>query len=125
MGQWLKLHQNNSFVNPMQRPLLCEKSGTMLLRSSSRSYIRQADKYCKFKILCYIFTAFKQRYGVIVLPLQFSQFSWVKHTVRQVKQVCRNWMLCFCVDPYYYILLYLMMLVICLYTGSYIIDRNC
>ena len=29
--QWINLHQNNSSVNWMQLPLLCEKSGATLL----------------------------------------------------------------------------------------------
>ena len=31
MVQWMNLHWNNSFVNQMQLPLLCEKSGAILL----------------------------------------------------------------------------------------------
>ena len=31
MVEWMNLHQNNSFVNWMPLPLLCEKSGAMLL----------------------------------------------------------------------------------------------
>ena len=31
MVQWMNLHRNNSFVNQTQSPLLCEKSGAILL----------------------------------------------------------------------------------------------
>ena len=31
MAQWMNLHQNNSFVNWMRLPLLCEKFGAILL----------------------------------------------------------------------------------------------
>ena len=31
MVQWMNLHWNNSFVNWTRLPLLCEKSGTILL----------------------------------------------------------------------------------------------
>ena len=31
MAQWMNLHRNNSFVNWTQLPLLCEKSGAILL----------------------------------------------------------------------------------------------
>ena len=37
MAQWMNLHQNNSFVNQTQLPLLCEKSP-----SASGSYGRPA-----------------------------------------------------------------------------------
>ena len=31
MAQWMNLHRNNNFVNQMRLPLLCEKSGAILL----------------------------------------------------------------------------------------------
>ena len=31
MAQWINLHRNNGFVNGMRLPLLCEKSGAILL----------------------------------------------------------------------------------------------
>ena len=31
MVQWINLNRNNSFVNRMRLPLLCEKSGAILL----------------------------------------------------------------------------------------------
>ena len=31
MAQWINLHLNNSFVNGTRLPLLCEKSGAILL----------------------------------------------------------------------------------------------
>ena len=31
MAQWINVLQNNSFVNPTQLPLLCEKTGTLAI----------------------------------------------------------------------------------------------
>ena len=31
MAQWINLHRNNIFVNRIRLPLLCEKSGAILL----------------------------------------------------------------------------------------------
>ena len=31
MAQWINLNQNNSFINQAPLPLLCEKSGAILL----------------------------------------------------------------------------------------------
>ena len=31
MAQWININRNNSFVNRMRLPLLCEKSGAILL----------------------------------------------------------------------------------------------
>ena len=31
MAQWINLHRNNSFLNRTRLPLLCEKSGAILL----------------------------------------------------------------------------------------------
>ena len=42
MVQWIDLHRNNSFVNRTQLPMLCEKSGVMLLVASG-FYDRQAS----------------------------------------------------------------------------------
>ena len=54
MAQWMNLHQSNSFVNQMQLPLLCEKSGAILLVLVGLISVRQAgpDKtLVKFEIL--------------------------------------------------------------------------
>ena len=42
MVQWINLHRNNNFVNQMGLPLLCEKSGAMLLVLRQAS--RQSDE---------------------------------------------------------------------------------
>ena len=46
MVQWMNLHLNNSFVNWTQLPLLCEKSGPILLvlvgLMAGRQAVRQA-----------------------------------------------------------------------------------
>ena len=31
MAQWINVHQNSSFVNPIQLPLLCEKTAAITL----------------------------------------------------------------------------------------------
>ena len=41
MAQWMNLHWNNSFENQAQLPLLCEKSGAILLWSYGRPAVRQ------------------------------------------------------------------------------------
>ena len=42
MAQWKKLHRNNGLVNWMRLPLLCEKSGTILLVLMGLTAGRQA-----------------------------------------------------------------------------------
>ena len=42
MMQWMNLHQNNSFVNWMRLPLLCEKSGAILLLLVGLTVVWQA-----------------------------------------------------------------------------------
>ena len=73
MMQWMNLHRNNSFINRTRLPLLCEKSGTILLvlvgLMAGRLAVRQASsqmkyweisKFLKFSTDCTIgiFTAF-------------------------------------------------------------------
>ena len=48
MTQWMNLHWNNSFVNRIQLPLLCEKSGAVFLVLMGLTAGRkgqQSDKY--------------------------------------------------------------------------------
>ena len=44
MAQWINLHRNNSFVNGMRLPLLCEKSGAILLVLVGLTAAWQADR---------------------------------------------------------------------------------
>ena len=44
MAQWINLNRNSSFVNRMQLPLLCEKSGAILLVLVGVTAGRQAGK---------------------------------------------------------------------------------
>ena len=44
MVQWINLNRNNSFVNRMWLPLLCEKSGAILLVLVGLTVGRQADQ---------------------------------------------------------------------------------
>ena len=53
MAQWMNLHQNNIFVNRMQLPLLCEKSGAILLvlvglMAGRQAIRRNADRFENF-----------------------------------------------------------------------------
>ena len=43
MAKWINFHRNNSFVNQMQLPLLCEKSGAIATLNDSGSYSRQVQ----------------------------------------------------------------------------------
>ena len=76
MGQCMNLHLNSSFVNRMRLPLLCEKSGAILLALVGLMAARQNAKiFKKFSTDCivWIFTEFNK--GIcyyIVLPLHFS-----------------------------------------------------
>ena len=81
MAQWMILHRNNSFVNPMRLPLLCEKSGAILLvlvglmagRQAGRQSGRQSDEiliglnFLKFSMdhIVRIFVAFNK--GTVLL----------------------------------------------------------
>ena len=56
MAQWMNLHQNNSFVNRTQLPLLCQKSGAIFLMLVGLTAVRQAvrrntGRFENFKIL--------------------------------------------------------------------------
>ena len=45
MAQWIKVHRNSSFVNPVQLPLLCEKTGaTAVAQPGLTAGRQQADK---------------------------------------------------------------------------------
>ena len=44
MVQWMNLHQNKIFINWMQLPLLCEKSGAILLVLEGLTAGRQSDE---------------------------------------------------------------------------------
>ena len=59
MAQWINVFRNNSFVNPMRLPLLCEKTGALASHSGTRSYgweaVRQKNLYKVRKFRFYIF----------------------------------------------------------------------
>ena len=66
MAQWINLHRNNIFINWMQLPLLCEKSGAILLVLVGLTAGRQAGsqgRFQKFKD----FHDVLQRYSVIIV----------------------------------------------------------
>ena len=47
MAQWINVLRNNGFVNPMQLPLLCEKTGALakveLGLTAGRQSVRQTN----------------------------------------------------------------------------------
>ena len=63
MARWMNLHQNNIFVNRMRLPLLCEKSGAILLVLVGRLAGRQEGGLAN--------AAFNEG---TVLPTYFSPF---------------------------------------------------
>ena len=73
MAQWINLHRNNIFINRMRLPLLCEKSGAILLVLVGLTAGRQSDKivvdlkFLKFSTdhIIRIFTAFNE--GTVLL----------------------------------------------------------
>ena len=87
MAQWMNLHRNNSFVNWTRLPLLCEKSGVILLvlmgltaGSPGRQSGRQSEKYWQiWKFLKFstdhiarIFMVFNE--GTVLLPMHSVSF---------------------------------------------------
>ena len=44
MALWINFLQINSFVNPMQLPLLCEKAGALAIVEPGLTAGRQADR---------------------------------------------------------------------------------
>ena len=49
--QWINIHRNDSFVNWMQLPLLCEQSGAILLVLVGLMAGRQSEEILKkFKV---------------------------------------------------------------------------
>ena len=51
MAQWMSLHWNNSFVNRMLLPLLCETSGAILLVLVCLTAGKQVDEILVDEIL--------------------------------------------------------------------------
>ena len=45
MAQWINLNWNNSLVNRTRLPLLCEKSGAILLVLVGLTTVRQAGRH--------------------------------------------------------------------------------
>ena len=103
MAQWINLYRNNIFVNLTRLPLLCEKSGAILLllvgltaawQSGRLAVRRNKGRFEKFLLIA--FYGVLQRYSVIVvLPMYFSHFLRVKHIVRHVVEGRKSGMPCF------------------------------
>ena len=47
MAQWINILQNNSFINLMQLPLLCEKTGALAIVEPGLMAGRQAVRQTK------------------------------------------------------------------------------
>ena len=71
----MNLHQSNSFVNRTQLPLLCEKSGAILLVPVGFTAGRQSDEILvDLEILYILYRAFNEvTVFVIVLPINAYQ----------------------------------------------------
>ena len=78
MAQWMNLHQNNTFVNWMRLPLLCETSGAILLVLVHGSYGKPSDKILvdlkfstvhiiRIKVRCY-YNAFQSVFRHVMEP---------------------------------------------------------
>ena len=44
MAQWINILQNNGFVNPMQLPFLCEKTGVLAIVEPGLTAGQQAGR---------------------------------------------------------------------------------
>ena len=83
MVQWMNLHWNDSLVNWMRLPLLCEKSGVILLMlvgltTASRLAVkRNTDTVC---IRSWNLTR------VQCVTNAFQSLVWVKYVVRHVME---------------------------------------
>ena len=92
MAQWMNLHRNNSFVNWMQLPLLCEKSGAILLVLVGLTAGQQLNEILvdfenlEFSIdrIIRIFTKIQCYY--IVLPMHFSWLFQINYIVKQARK---------------------------------------
>ena len=49
MVHWINIHQNNSFINRQQLPLLCGKSGAVALALLGLTADRQGQNSAKFR----------------------------------------------------------------------------
>ena len=99
-AQWMNLHRNNSFVNWMRLPWLCEKSEAILLvlvgLTAGSSARRQSDEILvDSKILTDCIVRIFMVFNVIVLPMHFSQLFRVKYTVRRVMEAHKSGTPCF------------------------------
>ena len=52
MAQWINILWNNSFVNPMQLPLLCEKTGALAIVEPGLMAGRQSGRLLGRQICC-------------------------------------------------------------------------
>ena len=52
MAQWINILRNNSFINPTQLPLLCEKTGTPAIVEPGLMTGRQAGRLLGRQMCC-------------------------------------------------------------------------
>ena len=52
MAQWINVLRNNGSVNPMQLPLLCEKTGTLAIVEPGLTAGRQSGRPLGRRICC-------------------------------------------------------------------------
>ena len=108
MAQWINLHRNNIFVNWTRLPLLCEKSGAILLVLVGLTVGRQAVRRNKGRFekfwnplliaLLGILRRFTKVQCYCSVTKAFQSFFRVKHIVRRVVEARKSGMPCFFVS---------------------------
>ena len=95
----MNLQQNSSFVNRTRFPLLCEKSGAMLLvlvglTAGWQAARQNSGRFRNFQIsLLIVLLGFSRRYSFVIVF--FSWFFREKYIVREVMEARESWMPCF------------------------------
>ena len=107
-AQWMNLQRNSSFINRTRFPLLCEKSGAILLvllsLTAGRQAVRQnSGRFCNFQIsLLIVLLGFPQSLTNVQFCYSvtkgFLSFFHEKYIVRQVMEARESWMPCFFVS---------------------------
>ena len=112
MAQWINLHRNNIFVNWTRLPLLCEKSGAILLvlvglmaawQGGSLAVRRNKGRFEKFwNPLLIALLGILQRFTKVQCYCSvtnvFQSFFQVKHIVRRVVEARKSGTPCFFVS---------------------------
>ena len=109
MAHWINLHQNNIFVYRTRLPLLCEKSGAILLvlvglaAAWQAGVKRNKGRFQKFWnplliALLGILRRFTKVQCYCSVTNVFQSFFWVKHIVRRVVEARKSGTPCFFVS---------------------------